>query len=36
MLETHPRPVEARSDSLQALRPEDFAALARKYLRHLA
>jgi 3-deoxy-7-phosphoheptulonate synthase len=36
MLETHPRPVEARSDSLQALRPEEFAALARKYLRHLA
>ncbi|MGZ3693761.1 MAG: 3-deoxy-7-phosphoheptulonate synthase [Bdellovibrionota bacterium] len=33
MLETHPRPVEARSDSLQALLPEDFAAIAHKYLR---
>jgi 3-deoxy-7-phosphoheptulonate synthase len=33
MLETHPRPVEARSDSLQALTPEDFAAIAGKLLR---
>lgn len=32
MLETHPRPVEAKSDSLQALTPEDFAAIAGKYL----
>lgn len=27
MLETHPRPVEARSDSLQALLPEEFSAI---------
>jgi 3-deoxy-7-phosphoheptulonate synthase len=33
MLETHPRPVEARSDSLQALTPEDFAAIAKRHLR---
>ncbi|MGE3263548.1 MAG: 3-deoxy-7-phosphoheptulonate synthase [Bacteriovoracia bacterium] len=33
MLETHPRPMEARSDSLQALTPEDFAAIAQKHLR---
>jgi 3-deoxy-7-phosphoheptulonate synthase len=33
MLETHPRPVEARSDSLQALLPEEFAAIAHKHLR---
>ena len=33
MLETHPRPVEARSDSLQALTPEDFAVIAQRYLR---
>jgi 3-deoxy-7-phosphoheptulonate synthase len=34
MLETHPRPVEARSDALQALTPEDFAAIASKLLRN--
>jgi 3-deoxy-7-phosphoheptulonate synthase len=33
MLETHPRPVEARSDALQALTPEEFAAIAHKHLR---
>lgn len=33
MLETHPRPVDARSDALQALLPEDFAALARRHLK---
>jgi 3-deoxy-7-phosphoheptulonate synthase len=33
MLETHPRPVEARSDSLQALDVEGFAAIARRHLR---
>ena len=32
MLETHPRPVEARSDALQALTPEDFAAIAKRHL----
>jgi len=32
MLETHPRPVEARSDALQALTPEDFAAIAGRHL----
>ncbi|MGZ3721271.1 MAG: 3-deoxy-7-phosphoheptulonate synthase, partial [Bdellovibrionota bacterium] len=32
MLETHPRPVEAKSDALQALTPEDFAAIARRHL----
>ncbi len=32
MLETHPRPVEAKSDALQALTPEDFAAIAAKHL----
>jgi 3-deoxy-7-phosphoheptulonate synthase len=30
MLETHPRPVQARSDSLQALLPEDFSAIVRR------
>lgn len=33
MLETHPRPVEARSDALQALTPEEFASIAQKHLR---
>lgn len=33
MLETHPRPVEALSDSLQALEPEAFAAIAQRNLR---
>lgn len=33
MLETHPRPVDAKSDSLQALLPDDFAAIARRHLR---
>ncbi len=33
MLETHPRPVEAKSDSLQALNPEDFEAIARRHLK---
>jgi 3-deoxy-7-phosphoheptulonate synthase len=33
MLETHPRPVEARSDALQALCPEDFASIASRLLR---
>ena len=32
MLETHPRPVEAKSDALQALNPEEFSALARRHL----
>jgi 3-deoxy-7-phosphoheptulonate synthase len=32
MLETHPRPVEARSDALQALSPDEFAAIARRHL----
>jgi len=32
MLETHPRPVEARSDSLQALNADDFAAIAGRHL----
>ena len=32
MLETHPRPVEAKSDALQALTPEDFAAIAKRHL----
>jgi 3-deoxy-7-phosphoheptulonate synthase len=32
MLETHPRPVEARSDSLQALTPEDFRRIAERHL----
>lgn len=32
MLETHPRPVEAKSDALQALTPEAFEAIAGKYL----
>ncbi|HEY8279187.1 MAG TPA: 3-deoxy-7-phosphoheptulonate synthase [Bdellovibrionota bacterium] len=34
MLETHPRPVEARSDALQALTSEDFASLAGRYLQN--
>jgi 3-deoxy-7-phosphoheptulonate synthase len=33
MLETHPRPVEARSDALQALTPEDFRGIAERHLR---
>ncbi len=32
MLETHPKPVEARSDALQALTPDEFAAIAGKHL----
>jgi len=32
MLETHPRPVEAKSDALQALTPDDFAVIAGKHL----
>lgn len=32
MLETHPRPVEARSDSLQALTPEEFSRIASRHL----
>jgi 3-deoxy-7-phosphoheptulonate synthase len=32
MLETHPRPVEARSDALQALEPDAFAAIAKRNL----
>ncbi len=32
MLETHPRPVEARSDALQALTSDEFSAIARKHL----
>jgi 3-deoxy-7-phosphoheptulonate synthase len=32
MLETHPRPVEAKSDALQALTAEDFAAIAKRHL----
>lgn len=32
MLETHPRPVEARSDALQALTPEEFSAIAARHL----
>jgi 3-deoxy-7-phosphoheptulonate synthase len=32
MLETHPRPVEAKSDSLQALTPEEFSAIAKRHL----
>jgi 3-deoxy-7-phosphoheptulonate synthase len=30
MLETHPRPVEAKSDALQALTSDEFAAIARR------
>lgn len=30
MLETHPRPVEAKSDALQALTPEDFAGIVNR------
>jgi len=33
MLETHPSPVEARSDALQALNPEDFSYIAKRHLR---
>ena len=33
MLETHPKPVAAKSDALQALNPEDFAAIAKRHLR---
>lgn len=33
MLETHPRPVEAKSDALQALTPAEFAAIAERHLR---
>ena len=32
MLETHPRPVEARSDANQALTPEEFSAICRRHL----
>ena len=32
MLETHPRPVEAKSDSLQALTPDEFSAIAKRHL----
>jgi 3-deoxy-7-phosphoheptulonate synthase len=32
MLETHPRPVEARSDALQALTPEEFSAICKRHL----
>lgn len=33
MLETHPRPVDAKSDALQALNPGEFAAIAERHLR---
>lgn len=33
MLETHPRPVEAKSDALQALTPEEFRGIAERHLR---
>lgn len=33
MLETHPKPVNAKSDSLQALSPEDFSTIAKRHLR---
>jgi 3-deoxy-D-arabino-heptulosonate 7-phosphate (DAHP) synthase len=33
MLETHPRPIEAKSDALQALPPEEFEAIARRHLK---
>ncbi len=36
MLETHPHPVNALSDSLQALAPADFAAIADRFLRPAA
>jgi 3-deoxy-7-phosphoheptulonate synthase len=33
MLETHPKPVEARSDALQALTHDEFASIAGRHLR---
>lgn len=33
MLETHPRPVEAKSDALQALTPDEFKGIAQRHLR---
>lgn len=33
MLETHPRPIQAKSDALQALNPEEFESIAKRHLR---
>jgi 3-deoxy-7-phosphoheptulonate synthase len=33
MLETHPKPIEAKSDALQALDPADFERIARRLLK---